>query len=186
MYTCPLLGFLVYPNFLHPPAGMALFPVITARDYSVRQGLYSLEQESLTVPRFEFQFTSNFDFYPLGKQDFVYLDPPYHQFATIRPDLASCLWETLKMKVHFILCAARNGNCDAATNLLYHLHFEREALGTQPVASPIPAGSPAHLQSFPVTWTSHRRRNLGFLLADDLLNAHGLDCQGSGELCLGI
>lgn len=97
---------------------MASFPVITARDYSIRQGLYALEQEPITVPRFEFQFTSDFDFYPLGKQDFIYLDPPYHQFATIRPDLASCLWETLKMKVRFILCAARNGNCDAATDLL--------------------------------------------------------------------
>ena len=97
---------------------MATFPVITARDYAVRKGPYSLEQEPIPVPRFEFQFTSNFDFYPLSKQDFVYLDPPYNHFASIRPDIASCLWESLKMKVRFILCAARYGNCDAATDLL--------------------------------------------------------------------
>ena len=97
---------------------MATFPVITALDYTVRKGPYSLEQEPIPVPRFEFQFTSNFDFYLLGKQDFVYLDPPYNHFATIRPDIASCLWETLKMKVRFILCAARYGNCDAAVDLL--------------------------------------------------------------------
>ena len=97
---------------------MATFPAISDRDYSIRQGPYSLEQEPIPVPRFEFQFSSNFDFYPIGKQDFAHLDPPYNLFATIRPDIASCLWETLKMKVRYILAAAHNGNCDAASDLL--------------------------------------------------------------------
>ena len=97
---------------------MATFPHITARDYAVRQGPHSLEQEPIPTPRYEFQFTSNFDFYPSGKQDFAYLDPPYNNFATVRSDIASCLWESLKMKVRFVLAAARNGNCDSASDLL--------------------------------------------------------------------
>ena len=100
------------------PSGMASFPIITALNYAVRKGPYSLEQEPIPVPQFKFQYSSNFDFCPIGKQDFRYLDPPYNHFATIRPDLASCLWETLRMKVHYILMAARNGNCDSASDLL--------------------------------------------------------------------
>lgn len=97
---------------------MATFPTITALNYSVRQGPCSLIQEPVLVPRFPFQFSSNFDFYPLGKQDFDYLDPPSNHFAVVRPDIAACLWETLKMKVRYILAAAHNGNCEAASDLL--------------------------------------------------------------------
>ena len=97
---------------------MATFPTITALDFSVCKGPRSLEQESIPVPRFEFQFTSDFDFYPISKRDFVYLDPPYNHFATLQADIASCLWESLKMKVRYILAAARYGNCDSASDLL--------------------------------------------------------------------
>lgn len=99
-------------------SGMATFPNITALNYSVRKGHNSLYQESLPAPRFEFQFTSNFDFYPVGSQDYEYLDPPDNHFAHIRPDIASCLWESLKMKVRYILSAARNGDSHAAFDLL--------------------------------------------------------------------
>ena len=97
---------------------MATFPNITASDFSVRKGPRSLEQEPVPVPRFEFQFTSNFDFYPISKKDFVYLDPPCNHFATLQADIASCLWESLRMKVRYILAAARYGNCDSASDLL--------------------------------------------------------------------
>lgn len=97
---------------------MATFPNITALDYSVRKGPCSVEQEPIPVPWFKFQFTSNFDFYPLGKTDFVYLDPPYNHFATLQADITSCLWESLRMKVRYILAAACYGNCDSAVDLL--------------------------------------------------------------------
>ena len=75
-------------------------------------------QEPVLIPRFQFQYTSNFDFYPLGKCDFIPLEPPPHHYAVLRSDIAICLWESLKMKVHFILAASRNGNCDAVFDLL--------------------------------------------------------------------
>ena len=97
---------------------MAAFPEITARNYSVRRGLHTLYQEPILTPRYPFQYTSHFEFYPLGSRDFVYLDPPSHHFATLRSDLAVCLWESLKMKVRYILAAARNGDCNSVFDLL--------------------------------------------------------------------
>ena len=97
---------------------MAAFPEITARNYSVRRGLHSLYQEPILTPRYPFQYTSHFEFYPLGSRDFVYLDPPSHHFATLRSDLAVCLWESLKMKVRYVLAAARNGDCNSVFDLL--------------------------------------------------------------------
>ena len=97
---------------------MAAFPEITAHNYSVRRGLHSLYQDPILTPRYPFQYTSHFEFYPLGSRDFIYLDPPSHHFATLRSDLAVCLWESLKMKARYILAAARNGDCDSVFDLL--------------------------------------------------------------------
>lgn len=97
---------------------MATFPEITAHNYSVRRGFHSLFQDPILIPRLPFQYTSHFKFYPLGSRDFVYLDPPSHHFATLRSDLAVCLWESLKMKARYILAAARNGDNDSVFDLL--------------------------------------------------------------------
>ena len=148
---------------------MATFPIISERDYSVRPGPYSLEQEPIPMPRFEFQFSSNFDFYPVGKQDYAYLDPPYNLFATIRPDVASCLWETLKMKVRYILAAARDGNCDAALdplstfissaklkeiNMVPPSFPPAHQLSSNPFLRP---GHPAIVDSWVTTWQMNSR-----------------------------
>ena len=97
---------------------MASFPEISARNYSVHRGPHSLVQEPVLIPRFQFQYTSNFDFYLLGKCDFIPLEHPPHHYAVLHSDIAICLWESLKMKVRYILATSRNGNCDAVFDLL--------------------------------------------------------------------
>ena len=151
------------------PSGMATFPNVTALDYSVLKGPRSLEQEPIPVPRFEFQFTSNFDFYSLGKRDFVYLDPPYNHFATIQTDIASCLWESLKMKVRYILAAARHGNCDSAVDLLSTFISNAKLQEIDMVHPPFPPahqltsnpflrpGHPAVVESWVLNWQNTSR-----------------------------
>ena len=97
---------------------MAVFPEITSRDYAVRMNQHLLEQEPVSVPLYPFQFTSNYDFYRPCKFDFIYLDPPTNNHAVLRYDLAISLWETMRMKEHYILAAAHNWDGDTATHPL--------------------------------------------------------------------
>ena len=167
---------------------MATFPTISERDYSIRQGPYSLEQEPIPVPRFEFQFSSNFDFYPVGKQDFTYLDPPYNLFATIRPDIASCLWETLKMKIRYILTAARNGNSNAASDLLTTFISSAKLKEIDMLPPPFPPahqlasnpflrpGHPAIVDTWVTSWQSNSRMLAAWIAKAQENSIHVTDC----------
>jgi hypothetical protein len=83
---------------------MSGFPEISSLDFSLHRVDSKLIQGP--IPEFQFQFTPNFDFYCPSSIDFLWLDPPVNLHTTLRSDLASCYWETLKMKCRYILTAA--------------------------------------------------------------------------------
>lgn len=87
---------------------MASFPEISALDFSLVSNPDgdSLIQSPVQFPDFEFQHTSNFDYYKPCSLDFYFLDSPINRYAVLRSDLASCYWESLKMKCRYILAAA--------------------------------------------------------------------------------
>ncbi|KAF8489737.1 hypothetical protein JB92DRAFT_3129285 [Gautieria morchelliformis] len=91
---------------------MSSFPEISSSDFSLRCIDGKLIQGPVDAPEFQFQFTSNFDFYHPCSIDFIWLDPPINLHATLRSDLASCYWETLKMKCRYILAAAHEWKGD--------------------------------------------------------------------------
>ena len=167
---------------------MATFPVISERDYSVRPGPYLLKQEPIPLPRFEFQFSSNFDFYPVGKQDYTYLDPPYNLFATIHPDIASCLWETLKMKVRYILTAAHNGNGDATSDLLstFISSTKLKEIGMVPPSFPpthqlasnpfLHPGHPTVVDSWVTMWQTNSRMLAAWIAKAQVNSSRVADC----------
>lgn len=94
---------------------MAYFPEISALDFSLvtdpESG--SLTQSPIPLLEFEFQHTSNFDYYKPCPLDFYFLDSPINRYAVLRSDLASCYWETLKMKCRYILAAATGWNSES-------------------------------------------------------------------------
>ena len=99
---------------------MSSFPEISALDFSLVSDPENgfLIQAPIQIPDFEFQHTSNFDYYLPCMQDFYYLDSPLNRYAVLRSDLASCYWESLKMKGRFILAAATGWSGDNTDELL--------------------------------------------------------------------
>jgi hypothetical protein len=114
-YSISTLPFNVFPHRLDLPrnsSSMSYFPEISSLDFSLRRANGKIVQGPVDAPEFEFQFTSNFDFYRPCSTDFIWLDPPVNMHATLRSDLASCYWETLKMKCRYILAAAHGWKGD--------------------------------------------------------------------------
>ena len=151
------------------PSGMATFPEITSLDYVVRKQLDSIIQEPVSAPFHEFQYTSQFDFYRPCKSDLVYLGPPSTDYVTLRGDLAISIWESLRMKVRYILAAAYRWNGDTATRplptyltdaKLNEIHMLRPALPFlhpltfNPLLSP---GPPAAVFSRVAMWQGRSR-----------------------------
>ena len=89
---------------------MAYFPEISPLDFALTGAGDAIIQAPVEPPSFEFQHTSNFDYYRPCAQDFYLLDPPTNRYAVLRSDLASCFWESLKMKGRYILAAANGWN----------------------------------------------------------------------------
>ena len=100
------------------PSGMANFPEVTSRDYTLRQTPNGLVQEPVSTLHFPFQHSSNFDFYRPCKFDFIYLDAPINNYAVLRNDLAHSIWESVKMKGRYIIAAAHGWDGDTATYAL--------------------------------------------------------------------
>ncbi|KAF8506257.1 hypothetical protein JB92DRAFT_2832963 [Gautieria morchelliformis] len=97
---------------------MARFPDVTSLDYITRFDGDRIVQGPVLAPSFPFQHSSEFDFYRPGKFDFIFLDHPEEVYAVLRHDLASCFWESLKMKGRYILAAANDWNGETAENPL--------------------------------------------------------------------
>jgi len=93
---------------------MATFPEISTLDFTVRYDNRHLVQGPVGSLDFPFQHSANFDHYRPRKFDFIYLDSPTNEYAVLRSDLASCYWETLKMKGRYILSAANDWNSESA------------------------------------------------------------------------
>ena len=90
---------------------MALFPEVTGSDFRLQFVHGRLVQGPIEPPEFDFQHSSNFDFYRPNEFDFVHLDGT-DQYVLLRPDLACAFWETLKMKGRYILAAANDWTGD--------------------------------------------------------------------------
>lgn len=97
---------------------MATFTEICALDFNLIPSGDSIVQAPIPLPDFEFQYSSNFDYYKPCMLDFYFLDAPVNRYAVLRSDLASCYWESLKMKGRYILAAANGGRSEFATDLL--------------------------------------------------------------------
>ncbi|KAF8503044.1 hypothetical protein JB92DRAFT_2833505 [Gautieria morchelliformis] len=93
---------------------MAGFPDVTSLDYITRFDGDHIIQGPVPAPIFPFQHSSEFDFYRPGKFDFIFLDHAEEQYAVLRHDLASCFWESLKMKGRYILAATNDWNGETA------------------------------------------------------------------------
>jgi hypothetical protein len=85
---------------------MALFSPITAQDYQVSREGTEIVQAEVTVPKFEFQYSDNFEFYKPCFQDWTYTNIFGKELASLRPELAASIWETVRMKCRYILAAA--------------------------------------------------------------------------------
>ena len=97
---------------------MASFPEVSALDFSLVSAGDSFVQAPIEPLNFEFQYTSDFDYYRPCALDFYFLDAPLNRYAVLRSDLASCFWESLKMKGRFILAAANGGVKETSTDPL--------------------------------------------------------------------
>ena len=88
---------------------MATFPSILALDFSLIEHDGGVTQGPVLTPNFVFQHSSDFDPYRPGNFDFIFLDDPLRTYAVLHHDLASAIWESLKMKGHYILSACTIG-----------------------------------------------------------------------------
>lgn len=95
-----------------------MFSPITSRDFSLHEEHDTLVQNPVVVPYHEFQHSSDFDHYRPCKFDYFHLDAPANTLSVLRSDLANSIWESLKMKQHYILAAANEWNGDTATSPL--------------------------------------------------------------------
>jgi hypothetical protein len=81
---------------------MALFSPISAQDYQVSHEGTEIVQAKVTVPKFEFQYSDNFEFF----QDWTYTNIFGKELASLHPELAASIWETVHMKCRYILVVA--------------------------------------------------------------------------------
>ena len=100
------------------PATMAHYPEISAIDFSLRVENGRVFQNLVHVPNYAYQHTGNFDHYQLSSHDFVPCEGPGPARFVLRKGLAYSLWETVQMKVKYILAAAHNWNGQENTNPL--------------------------------------------------------------------
>ena len=117
---------------------MANFPEISALDFSLTGAGDAIIQAPVETPSFEFQYSSNFDFYKPCASDFYFLDVPTNRYAVLRSDLASCYWESLKMKCRYILAAATGLNSGAASSPLPATIPEAKLLEIDMIPPPFP------------------------------------------------
>ena len=117
---------------------MASFPEISALDFSLTRSGGSFIQAPVEPLIFDFQYSSNFDVYKPCDQDFYFLDSPVNHFAVLRSDLASCYWESLKMKGRYILAAAAGSNDGTVPSPLPATIPEEKLLEIGMIAPPFP------------------------------------------------
>ena len=97
---------------------MAHYPEISAVDFSLRVENGRVFQNPVRVPSYAYQHTGNFDYYQLSPHDFIPCEGPGPTRFVLRKGLAYSLWETVQMKVKYILAAAHNWNGQENTNPL--------------------------------------------------------------------
>ena len=97
---------------------MATYPEISAVDFSVRIENGQPVQNQVYVPKYAHQYTSNFDQYKPADEDLIPYEGIGPQRYTLRRSLANCYWETVHMKIKYILAAAHNWNSQTATGPL--------------------------------------------------------------------
>ena len=97
---------------------MAHYPEISAIDFSLRVENGRTFQNPVRVPKYAYQHTGNFDFYQPSAHDFLPCEGPGPERFVLRKGLAYSLWETVQMKVKYILAAAHNWNGQVDTHPL--------------------------------------------------------------------
>ena len=97
---------------------MATYPEISAMDFSVRIENGQPVQNQVYVPKYAYQHTPNFDQYKPADEDLVPYEGIGPQRYTLRRSLANCYWETVQMKIKYILAAAHNWHGPIATGPL--------------------------------------------------------------------
>ena len=89
---------------------MAHYPEISAIDFVLRANDGRIIQAPVHVPKYVYQHTGNFDRYKPTPHDFEPYEGPGPAQVLMRKGIAFGLWETMHMKVKYILSAAHRWN----------------------------------------------------------------------------
>lgn len=103
------------PSLVHFCITMATYPEISAVDFSVRIENGQPVQNQVYVHKYAYQHTSNFDQYKPADEALIPYEGIGPKRYTLRRSLANCYWETVQMKIKYILAAAHNWNGQTAT-----------------------------------------------------------------------
>ena len=97
---------------------MAHYPEVSALDYSVQFKGGQIVQNRVYVPEYAYQHSANFDHYPPTDHDFNAHPEAGPGFMALRSTLAASYWESLSMKMKYILAAAHGWDGTITTNPL--------------------------------------------------------------------
>lgn len=170
---------------------MATFAKISALDFNLIPTGDSFVQAPIPPPNFEFQYSSDFDFYKPCALDFYFLDAPVNRYAVLRSDLASCYWESLKMKGRYILAAATGGRDEVATDPLSSTIPEEKLREINMIHPPFPPlhqltynflllpASPAKIREWISLWQSNSRQLSAWIAQAKLQSAKSSSCSWS-------
>ena len=89
---------------------MAHYPEISAIDFVLRANNGRIVQAPVHIPKYAYQHTGNFDRYKPTPHDFEPYEGPGPAQVLMRKGIAFGLWETMHMKVKYILSAAHRWN----------------------------------------------------------------------------
>lgn len=123
---------------------MATFAPVTALDYAKDRTDSIRPQVPVELGEFNHQYTSDFGQYRMCMHDLDRIDTVGGPTYYIRAELAACVWETVRMKVRYILAAAHNWRGDVNTEPLPTDLPKEKCDELSMGMPPIPAGRHLH------------------------------------------
>jgi hypothetical protein len=117
---------------------MASFAPIGSLDYAVNRRHDPPFQTSVLTSDFEYQHTSEFEFYKICHHDYSQANIFGKVYTTIRPELAGAIWEAVRMKARYIYAAANQWRGDTDYSNLPRTIPEEKLTEIDMLPPPIP------------------------------------------------